>query len=355
MRPSLAALLIALVALPVAAAAPQVDVARLQAEYRDEQTRARRLRADAADASAALADLERQLAEAIRAGGTEDPRIAAQRARLRELGQREAALLAELSDVRTAQARILSAQQTLTRHPPPPLVTPSAKVVDTVRATLLMRGAAPELAERARAITARQTELARIRRLAALNSEGLFVSDSARTDRRARLEAAVARQTAQRGVLRAEAEAAERSARALARRLDGLGAAVPPADPEAIRISARLPGGRSRLTPPVDGAPSTRFGEGSTGWRWRRDGGEARSPAPAVVAHVGPLSGWGTVVILELGPGWRAVVAGLDTADVDAGQRVAEGQALGRAGVDGEIVFELRRDERPVDPAPFLR
>jgi septal ring factor EnvC (AmiA/AmiB activator) len=60
-------------------------------------------------------------------------------------------------------------------------------------------------------------------------------------------------------------------------------------------------------------------------------------------------------VILDLGPGWRAVVSGLDEAAVQTGDRVADGQVLGRSGADGEIAFELRRDERPIDPAPWLR
>ena len=79
-----------------------------------------------------------------------------------------------------------------------------------------------------------------------------------------------------------------------------------------------------------------------------------RAPADAKVAYAGPLTGWGEVVILDLGPGWRAVVAGLDDLTVAVGARVEEGQALGRSGPDGEVYFELRRDERPIDPAPWL-
>ena len=74
----------------------------------------------------------------------------------------------------------------------------------------------------------------------------------------------------------------------------------------------------------------------------------------AVVDYAGPLSGWGEVVILNLGPGWRAVIAGLDSVSVEAGGRVTGGQTLGRSADDGEVYFELRRDERPVDPSPWL-
>ena len=69
----------------------------------------------------------------------------------------------------------------------------------------------------------------------------------------------------------------------------------------------------------------------------------------------GRLEGWGQVVILDLGPGWRAVISNLEDLSVATGDRVADGQTLGRSAADGEIGFQLRRDERPIDPAPWLR
>lgn len=355
-RPAVLAVLLSVLALPVAAGAPQErDVARLQAEYRDEAARARRLRAEAEQAAHDIAALDRQLAALRSAVGADDALIAAQRARLRDLGLREAALVAQLSQTQGRQARLLSALQMMSRKPPPPLLVPADKAVDTVRASILLRAIAPELQARARDLSTRQAEIIRIRRLAALNSEQLFTSESARGDRRAEIEGLGARKTALQAVLLAEARAAERATRTLEARLRTLGATVPTPDTGAEPTAARLPAGRSRLTPPVSGAPSTRFGDGSSGWRWRADGLEAHAPAAGRVVHVGPLAGWGEVVILDLGPGWRAIVAGLDQTAVEVGARVADGQALGRSGSDGEIYFELRREERPVDPEPWLR
>jgi murein hydrolase activator len=356
MRPLPLIAALALAALPVAAGSPQSgDIVRLQAEFRDEQARARRLRVEAADAAAEIAGLERQLASLRAAVGEDDALIAGQRTRLRELGAREAALAAQLSNAQGRQGRLLSALQMMSRRPPPPLLVPADKAVDTVRAAILMRAIAPTLQARAQGLADRQAEVARVRRLAALNSEQLFTTESARGDRRAQIESMTARQTALQAVLKAEAGAAERAARVLEARLRTLGAAVPAADGEVEPAAARLPSGRSRLTPPVDGAPSQRFGRGSTGWRWRADRLEAKAPAAGQVAYAGPLSGWGQVVILDLGPGWRAVISGLDEVLVEAGARVADGAVLGRTGEDGEVAFELRRDERPIDPAPWLR
>ena len=356
MRPLPLALVFVLTALPVAAAAPQsAEVARLQAEFRDERARALRLRAEAAEAAAEIVRLERELAALGADVAAGDATIAAQRARLRELSDRETALVARLSQARGRQTRLLSALQMMSRRPPPPLLVPADKAVDTVRAAILMKAVAPGLQARADALADRQAEIVRIRRLAALNSEALFTAESEQGDRRARAEALSARQTRLRAVLRAEAGTAERAARALEARLRALGGAVPAADAETPPLTARRPAGRDRLTPPVEGAPSIRFGEGSSGWRWRGDGLDVRAPAAGRVAWTGPLSGWGQVVILDLGPGWRAVISGLDETAVETGDRVADGQPLGRSGPDGEIGFDLRRDERPVDPGPWLR
>jgi len=348
-----------LAALPAAAIARQTpatgEVGRLQAEFRDERTRALRLRQEAAEATREIAALERQLSELRAAVGQDDAVIAGQRARLRELTARETALVAQLSRARGRQGRLLSALQMMSRRPPPPLLAPADKAVDTVRAAILMRAMAPALQAQAQGLTDRQAEIIRVRRLSALNSERLFTTESARGDRRAGIEALTGRKAALQAVLRAEAEGAERAARVLEARLRSLGAAIPPPGDEAEPAAARLPAGRSRLTAPVEGAPSRRFGQGSSGWTWRADAVEIRAPAAGRVAFAGPLSGWGQVVILDLGPGWRAVISGLEEVSVEAGAAVADGQALGRTGDDGEAAFELRHDERPIDPAPWLR
>lgn len=322
------------------------DLPRLQAEQRDAQARAQRLRADAAEARSELRRLEARLEALRREASVEDARVVAQRARLRELNAREAELGAELGRARGAQGRVLSALQRLGRDPPPALLIPADQAIDATRAAILMKAVAPELEARARRVTARQAELARVRRLAALSSTELFALESDRIDRRAEIDAMTARRLQLVAVLDAEAAEAERAAQALERRIRALGGQTLPV--AARTATARLPAGRSSLTPPVDGASE----KAGAGRRWIAPGASARAPADARVAHAGPLEGWGEVVILDLGPGWRAVLAGLEDTAVAEGQVVEDGQALGRAG--DTLYFELRRDDDPVDPGPWL-
>ncbi|MFC5343922.1 murein hydrolase activator EnvC [Brevundimonas staleyi] len=342
--------LIALAALP-AAASVQDDLQSLQAQYRDEQVRAQRLRADARDAQAEITALDRELATLRTDQTADDQQIAAQRQRLRDLGRREAAIVAELAKARDGQGRLLSALQMMSRKPPPPLLIPADEAVDTVRAAILMKAMAPEMQRRARTFAERQAEVVRIRRLAVLSSERLLTTESAQGDRRAEVEDLTARRTALLAVLRADAARAERAAAALETRIRNLGGR-PAAVTDAPTPSTRLPGGRARLTAPVAGSPLAK--SSGAGVRWAAPSGPVAAPAGARVDHAGPLSGWGEVVILDLGGGWRAVVAGLDSLSVETGERVADGQALGSAERGGEVYFELRREDRAVDPTPYL-
>jgi len=363
-RLTLIVVLAGLAAVPAVAALSQArneqnrdELTGLQAEYRDETIRARRLRADAADAAAEIANLNRQLAALRRAQGADDSRMASQRERLNQLGRREAVLVAALSRERARQGRLLSALQMMSRDPPPPLLIPADKAIDTVRASILLRAMAPELERRAQVLVADQSEVGRIRRLAVLSSEQLLTTESAQDERRSEIEALSTRKIALNAVLRADAQRSEQAARVLEARIRSLGGTVTApslGDEDRASASSRLPGGRQHLSSPVPGPPDVDY-SGSGGLRWKADGKVVVAPAGATVDYAGPLSGWGEVVILNLGPGWRAVVAGLDSLSVEAGGQVGEGQALGRSGEGGEVYFELRRDERAVDPTPWLQ
>jgi len=338
--------------------APAEELARLRVEHREEQLRARRLRADADDAAEEVARLDQDLRRLAQADEGDTTAINAQRARLAELGEREAALLARLSGERARQGRLLSSLQMMSREPPPPLLIPADRAVDTVRAAILMQAMAPDMRERADALLDQQAEIQRTRRRAALASEALFTAESAQMNRRAEIETLRARRSELAVILRADARRAERAAQALEARIEALGGSPAALEPGAARsATAAAPGGRDQLTAPVEGSPSARYSRASRGWTWRADGGaEVRAPMGAVVEHAGPLDGWGEVVILDLSPGWRAVIAGLGTLAVGTGDRIEDGEVLGRLpdGAEAEVYFELRRDNRPVDPSPWL-
>jgi murein hydrolase activator len=77
------------------------------------------------------------------------------------------------------------------------------------------------------------------------------------------------------------------------------------------------------------------------------------------VQYVGPVKGWGVILILRLTGGYHLVLAGLDRSSVSVGQSVAAGQAVGwmpdSRQSTSELYLEVRDQGSPVDPARWLK
>jgi septal ring factor EnvC (AmiA/AmiB activator) len=92
------------------------------------------------------------------------------------------------------------------------------------------------------------------------------------------------------------------------------------------------------------------------GVAWRTQASaQVLAPVDAKVEYVGPLKGYGLIVILTPGEPYHVVLAGLDQAASGAGRRVAAGEPIGRMVAGGsELYLEVRRAGEPVDPAQWL-
>ena len=83
------------------------------------------------------------------------------------------------------------------------------------------------------------------------------------------------------------------------------------------------------------------------------------SPAAGVVTIVGEDSQLGKIVKLDFGDGWTSVLGNLGDITVKQGQRVEKGSAIATVGLSAPLKkpwlhFELRKDNVPVDPLPYL-
>jgi len=227
-------------------------------------------------------------------------------------------------------SRLLSVLEQLKRDPPPALLVSPDDAKDAVRAAILIKALTPELRGRAQTYAEGATEVMRQRRLAAVQSEALFERDS----------------------LVAEA--------------------LPEPDSSAnLRIRGTVSGDQIRLSPPTRlvlpavGAVVRRFGDPLAGGGRSNGltlaaakGARAVSPAAGLVQYVGPVKGWGVIVILRLAGGYHLVLAGLERTSVQVGQSVAESQPVGWAP-DGrqstsELYLEVREQGSPVDPMRWL-
>lgn len=328
-------------------------------------------RADAAAVRRDIEVLQRQLVQlaAIQSAGerSNDDK----RARLRMLNARETELAGRLGRNRNALARLLGALQLYRRDPPPALLTHPGSARDAVRAAILVKAMAPELERRGKALAKEAEAIQKVRRDVAAASEDLFSSDSEVAERRARIERLITEKTALERSLLVDANAAEQTLAAMARgsaSVAQLMARLPPAAQIDLQSAPN-----AGLAAPVQGTLVRRFGQphsgaASQGWTWKAvPGALVRSPSNGLVEYVGPLKGYGVILILRVGGGYHLLLTGLEAAQAVAGSSVTAGEPVGRMAQTGaaeggtggggspqELYLELRKDGAPVDPAPWL-
>ncbi len=261
--------------------------------------------------------------------------IAATEQQLARLNVEETQLSAEQAHNMSQLARLLSVLEQLRRDPPPALLVNPRDARDAVNAAILVKAMTPELRAQAQGYAREASEMMRQRRLAAVESETLFTAQSE------------------------QAEAAPAPGGT-----PELRGPQTPVLPDAAMTPPQT------LSSPVPGPVLRRFGEAlssgghANGLTIAAPGGaKVTSPGAGVVQYVGPVKGWGVILILRLAGGYHLVLAGLDRTSVAVGQSVAAGDTVGQMA-DGrqstrqatrELYLEVREQGSPVDPARWLK
>jgi murein hydrolase activator len=80
-----------------------------------------------------------------------------------------------------------------------------------------------------------------------------------------------------------------------------------------------------------------------------------------LVVYAGEFRSYGQIVIVSAGNGYHLLLAGLGAIDAEIGRRLSAGEPIGALGQsDGRgaaprLRLEILKDQRPIDPAPWLR
>lgn len=130
-------------------------------------------------------------------------------------------------------------------------------------------------------------------------------------------------------------------------------------------------GMQGQLWPPISGAVAAGFGQvGKGGMNAAGSvhegidvesslGTPVVSPASGVITFVGMDPQLGKIIKLDFGDGWTSVLGNLGGISVQKGERVEKGQTLATVGLSAPLKkpwlhFELRKDNKPVNPLPYL-
>jgi septal ring factor EnvC (AmiA/AmiB activator) len=385
-RPSFRVLvrLLALVALTAAVPAGAQESSRhKQAEARQQlaelrsrmEALAREQAQTAARRDSANAELARQaeaLADAARALREADAALAARQQDLEQLKEQRAELERRLSGQRAAIADLLRATYTLGRGTDLRLLLGDEDLAQIARALAYSKYFQQDRAAR---VTQLMGELARLQQLESQISAEQQALAATRAERAGKAETLAAQRAAQKKlVAQADAKykdeaqrlaAMKQNAQSLDHLVDKLQQAIDQAAREAERNARTSPAAPSRaggkadirgnLPWPAAGAVVS-YGNGVL---IKAEGGsEVHAVARGRVVYAAFLRGYGLLVILNHGDGWLSMYGNNESLLHGVGDQVEAGQAIGTAtpplGVNTGVYFELRHNNKPVDPRGWL-
>jgi septal ring factor EnvC (AmiA/AmiB activator) len=351
--------------------APQVAVAKQKSDTLSAEAAA--LRAKLIDTAARIDRLERD-------------RIAAQ-ARVEELQGEAARLSAGFQNDRVAVTRLLAVLERLQHDMPPALALKPDDALGAARGSMLIGASLPPVYARAAALSRRIALLQRTRAELDRNLKAQETTETslaaARLDLTALLETKQLQAEAAGGTyagLKAQldviaAQAADFQALltriARLRRASGAdGGVVTVQAPSGTGFEALAKGGVRNpvvgtLLPPGSGSGGSGSGPGAT--YATLPGALVSAPVDGKVLFAGPYHKSGYVLILEITSGYDLVLAGLGQVTVRPNDELLAGEPVGVMpgtagalrgnalnGNDGRLYFELRRDGKGLDPAPWL-
>lgn len=285
-----------------------------------------------------------------------------------------------LDDSRAQQTDLLAALERLARTPPEALALAPEGPLDRLRAGMLMAAAIPALHSEAQALTTeigrvvqlraeipqRRSEAAMQRQALARNHELLAHLAARRIEVTGKLVRSEATSEAKLRNLEHAGSLAElvKQADAEAARREKQHSANDPTRPKSLR---ELDPARQELLPPVAGTIERHFttpdDSGVPGQRLVFQAlpqGEVVAPFDGKVVYAASYREYGLVLIIRHGGLYHSVLAGLGRADVRLGEWIVAGEPVGvmpeaatnQPGV--KLTFELRREDRAVDPEPSL-
>lgn len=325
-------------------------------------------------ANAELAKRANAVAGAAKAVRQTDAELAGKRRDLDKLQQERAGLQKNLDSQRAAIADLLRATYTLGRGSDMRLLLGDEDVARVARALAYSKYFQEDRVQRVQKLMGDLAHLQDVETRIAAEQQSLQAAKTQREQQAKTLE----QQRAEQARLAAQTDAQykdqgerlaqlKQNAQSLNTLVDKLQKAIDDAAREAAKAAKANPAGpsgppgkgnaniRGNLPWPASGVVNT-YGNGVL---IKAPGGsEVRAVARGRVVYAAFLRGYGMLLIVNHGGGWLSMYGNNESLLHGVGDEVESGQAVGTAtaptGVNTGVYFELRQNNKPVDPRSWL-
>lgn len=392
LRTALCGALIGLVAIP---AVGQGDVSRAELEALEAERAAmlRQLEALEEAGSTVAGDietLERDLISAAMESQRREEQAMSAEFKLISLRARLGSARTQLIEGEDALEDLMASLAISGRHRPPALLTQPQNANQAIRAAILMGEVAPQVQNRATALSEEITDLRRIERQVLREQKALAAAEAALELKQAEISQLTAAK-------RAAFEDVTADAAALRARADALGeqagtireliAALEKAAPGAPRLKPRLLYAEQSRKPSVQQASLPRptvsqplgvlatpaagrmirtWGEKMPGGTKSegvayatRSGAQVAAPVDGKVEFSGPFRSYGQLLILSTSDGYHVLLSGMSSSYVAVGQSVKQGEPVAkmaeRVNGEPELYMEVRKAGKPMNPANWMQ
>lgn len=376
------------------------ELSALEAERAEAERRLAAIEAAEADVGTDITTLNRRLISAAMESRRREEQASLAERSLIDLALRRTEARDALFADREALEDLLAALVSAERGRPPALLVAPGRANDSVRAAILMGAAAPHLNDRAEALADEIGNLNALERETRREQARLDAAEATLALKQAEIEQLAAAKRAQYEDVTADAARLRERARELADRADDLRGLLAALEAEAPDTPGRKPVLRPRLaaanTPgsatvteavnrpgpetlkplgpqnlgamlrPVSGLVSEEFGarrqtgslaEGIT--IVTRQESQVVAPVDGVIEFADVFRSYGNMLILRTSDDYRVIMTGLAETYGTRGQRVAAGEPVGRMSArrspPPELYLELRKNDRPENPARWLQ
>lgn len=416
-------IMVALPALAFAQAAPAPDEVRkrLEADKSRLDTTQKRSKDIKTDLDRIAAERQRINARLIETGKLihqSEAQLSLIESKVDQLQAQEKQLRTTLEERHGAISGLLAAMQRMGRNPPPVMITRREDALSMVRSAMLLAAVFPELRGQAVALAEQLKDLTRVMTSIRTEGEKLKAETVRLGEARTRLAALQEVKRQSQSERQAELDSVLKTASQIARNVEDLSDLIGKLDKEvaartelgsyekdmaaaeqastpqeraAAAVLAPSAGSVAMLSPgrirpdipflqakgqlplPAQGkrvfafGDKTQYGTQSKGLVIQtRDGGQVVSPCDGWIVYAGEFRTYGKLLIVNAGGGYHMLLAGLSQIDVQFGQFVLTGEAVGvmgsavqpsgatKAQDNGPVLYiELRKDGRSIDPDPW--